>query len=284
MIPCFIPSKDRACQADLLLQSLERNASGLFDPWVFYTGSNEEYRKGYEILKDKWKRKDVWFIPEVNSEKQFYKWLELHDYIENGNGLVGLFADDCIFYKNTTITKQDIYHWFKNPSLFTFTFRLGQNISIKDYVVNEPAKKPNMYFGIENALWWYYESLDFWQLHGFAVGFDGYIYRPKDLLDLSERKSFGGIATWERFICKQFQEKGSDRKMMASPQCSEVFVQQINTTHNLGHRTTGQVNLTTQELNDLWLDGYEINLDSFDWSVTPNCTHGEKSFGFQQRK
>jgi len=68
---------------------------------------------------------------------------------------------------------------------------------------------------------------------------------------------------------------------MAAPPQSNVFVQQINTSHNYGHRTNNTFHASLEELNNKLLKGYEIDLDSFDWTNV-NCTHGERAFAFKK--
>lgn len=278
MIPCYIPSKDRPAQCDLLLTSLEKNAPGLFYPHVYYTGSNEKFYRGYDLLKKKWSHK-IPLILETDSDVQFYQWLNFGNWVLGKDSIIGLFADDCIFYKPTKHKENYLRSIFCNDDLFTFTFRLGLNITVGDYVTNSPVNHPKFIDSNDISFTWKYDQYDFWNIFGFTTGFDGYIFRSKDLLDLSEQKEFGNISKWENMICRQFLDKGSPRKSIYAPLHSEVFVQQINTTHNLGHRTTKQFNLTTEEINDKWLDGYSIDLDSMDFNDV-NCTHGERSFNF----
>ncbi len=52
MINAIIFSKDRASQLRLLLYSIQKNAPHAFNLNVIYTSSNEEFKQGYEKLKD----------------------------------------------------------------------------------------------------------------------------------------------------------------------------------------------------------------------------------------
>lgn len=274
MIPCYIPSKDRVAQCDLLLRSLEKNAPGIFDPTVVYTYSNSDFAAGYENLVD---FNNANFQYEYNGETQFYDFLEEH---ASENELVCLFADDCIFYRQTVLKEDDIRAIFKNEDLWTFTYRLGRNISIRDYVYNIPTAPPSNY--AYNNFWymWNLREGEFWDIHYFPTGFDGYIYRAKDLLDLSCRASFKRICFWEKLICEKFQSKPPERNLMAAPLESEVFIQQINTSHEFGHRTSRKFNMSTEQINKQWLSGKEIILNSIDFSNI-NCTHGEIPFSME---
>ena len=51
MISALILSKDRPCQLHLLLESIQRNTSNLFDITVVYEADGEEMEKGYDFTK-----------------------------------------------------------------------------------------------------------------------------------------------------------------------------------------------------------------------------------------
>ncbi len=272
MINCYIPSKDRPAQCDLLLRSLRENAPFL-QPTVVYAFSNCSFEAGYDKLIEK--HPEVTFIYERNaedSENLFYRFLE-----ENTNDLVCLFADDCIFFRHTNVDEDYLRSLFQYENLWTFTYRLGRNITVRDYTTNRSAKFPDSYAYNDYHLMWDWRSMDFWDMFGFAVGFDGYVYRAQDLLTLSERSSFGRICFWEGMICCKFNNAPPEQKMMTCPTQSTVFVQQINTTHDFAYHTTGKFNISCKQLNDEWLQGKEIDLLSMDFSQV-NCTHGEIPF------
>lgn len=283
MINAFIASKDRASQLLLLLESLNKNAPNMFLPHILYKSSNEEFAKGYNIVKQNKAAENVVWIEENHGEEEFYSFLKDN---ANKNKLICLFSDDCIFYRKTNIDENLLRSYFEfgpDNQLFCFTYRLGKNITVKDYVINEQAILPNKILEGNKILAWRWDSVDFWQLHGFATGFDGYIYRSKDLLDLSDNSPFDGkICFWEKMICQKFLEKKSNKILMACPITSEVFVQQINTVHEYGHRTNNVFNLSAQELNQRLLDGYKIDIDSLDFSGV-NCTHGELEFKYEHK-
>ena len=47
MIDTIIFTKDRACQLDLLLQSIVKNGNNLFNINILYEASSQEYKDGY---------------------------------------------------------------------------------------------------------------------------------------------------------------------------------------------------------------------------------------------
>jgi len=277
MISTFIASKDRPSQLLLLLESLDKNAHGIFDPHILYLASNDCFSEGYNIVTNTLLGKNChWHQQRETGEIQFYKFLE---YNADNDNLICLYSDDCIFYKKMNVTKNELNRLFMDTHTFSFTFRLGKNITVKDYVINEPAIIPKEYYIFGPILSWDYTKVPFWHPHGFTVGFDGYVYKAKDILELSEHRSFPRICEWEHMICDRFLEKGHPKKYMASPYTSCLFTSQVNTVHGLAHRSSHEFNISPEELNNKLLDGYKIDLSGFNWENI-NCTHGERKFEF----
>ena len=52
MIPLFISSKNRASQLRLLLESLDKNCSDLFEINILYSSGNDSYHDGYKKLQN----------------------------------------------------------------------------------------------------------------------------------------------------------------------------------------------------------------------------------------
>lgn len=270
----FIPSKDRACQLHILLESLQCNAPGLFKSTVLYKASNNVFRDGYNKLMERFP--NVRWTYEYDSTKQFYHFLR-------ENEIVGLFADDCIFYRKTDIEEYKIRHYLNELFLWSFSFRHGQNVSVNDYISGRLNKLPKEYFIEDGFLQWNYREgfSNLWESSfSFALGFDGCFYRSDNLLFLTEGNDFGGITNWENFICHNGRFDLVEDDWMVSPQFSCVFAQQINNTHERSLTSKGY-RRNLKELNDLYLDDYVIDLDSMDFSNV-SSTHDEIPFAMRK--
>src|SRR4051812_39985885 len=192
MIPIFIPSKDRACQLDLLLRSIQKNCPGVFRPYVMYTSSGDNYTEGYTRAIEKhgdW----VDFVPENNAEEQFY------GFLKNSNDVVGLFTDDCIFYRKAEFDESDIRYFLDIKNIWAVHLRLGLNITVVDYVRIKPCPQPN--YNIcpnDKFICWDYRFTDrFESYFAFPTPFDGSLYNSADLLNLANGGAFGKIILWE---------------------------------------------------------------------------------------
>lgn len=275
MINVFIPSKNRACQLDLLLRSIEKNFPDTLTPTVMYVASNNNYAEGYNKVM---KRHGDWvnFIPELNAAEHFY------EFLDKSNDVVGLFTDDSIFYRKATFTTNDIKSILYTQDIWSFNLRLGKNITIVDYVRNQPCPQPEFiqFYNRQDILMWKYNFIDkFSSYFAFPTSFDGCFYRSNDLLNLANRENFGEMIKWEHMICNNGRQQLMGKDYLTSPLESCVVVQQVNSSHHYGHYTNHTFNRSLEGLNKAFLSGKEIDLNSMDFSGV-NCCHAEIRFEY----
>lgn len=274
MIKIFIPSKNRACQLDLLLRSIEKNFPDILTPTVMYVASDHNYAEGYNRVME---RHGDWvnFIPESNAAEHFY------EFLDKANDVVGLFTDDAIFYREASFDEIVIRDILNISDIWSFNLRLGKNITVVDYVRNQPCPQPNFEkFCFNNILLWKYNFIDkFASYFAFPTSFDGCFYNSNDLLNLANRENFGEMIKWEHMICNNGRQQLMGKDYLASPLESCVVVQQVNSSHHYGHYTNHTFNRSLEGLNKAFLSGKEIDLDSMDFSGV-NCCHAEIRFEY----
>ena len=276
MIKIFIASKDRACQLDLLLMSIELNAPGMFEPTVFYTHSNGEYGLGYLKLIDKYKDKCN-FILENNNAKD-----TLYDFFRTANDIVGLFTDDCVFYRKANFAEEDIRWFLGKKSVWSFNLRLGLNINVVDYVRGKSCPHPVFITCGDKFITWDYRFEDkFNSYFAFPTPFDGCFYNSGDLLSLADGGHFDRIIFWERLICHNGRQQQIDKNIIVAPVQSNVFAQQINSSHEYGHYTNNTFNISLDTLNKEFLNDKIIDINSMDFSNVNSC-HMEIPFNFKE--
>lgn len=279
MIKIFIASKDRACQLDLLLRSIELNAPGMFEPTVFYTYSNGEYGLGYLKLIDKYKDKCN-FILENNNAKD-----TLYDFLRTSNDVVGLFTDDCVFYRKAEFDESNIRYFLSADQVWSFNLRVGLNIKVLDYVKGLACPHPPVFITCgDKFISWDYRFTDKFQSYfAFPTPFDGCFYNSQDLLNLADGGDFDRIIFWERLICHNGRQQLMNKNMIVAPAQSNVFAQQINSSHEYGHYTNHTFNMSLNKLNCEFLNDKIIDMDSMDFSNVNSC-HMEISFNFKEAK
>ncbi len=237
--------------------------------------SNENFHAGYDRIVNEFP--NVKFMIERNAKEQFYEFLNNYK-----NSQVGLFTDDCVFYRETQTNEFEINKFLSDESVNCFTFRLGLNTTLQDYVTNKRVDLPKNYEIIDNKFmkWnWRQYTHKHDSNFGFPNAFDSHIYQAEYLLWLSDGGHFDGILYFEGMICNNGRDALHSKDYMVSPLHSEVFVQQINSTHNLGLHTNHTWNVSKEELNQRYVDGQIISLESMDVSNIQGA-HNEVRFDY----
>src|ERR1035437_2667606 len=114
MINSIIFSKHRACQLDLLLESIFKNADNVFNLNVIYTYSNDNFKLGYEKLISRYSEKGINFYLQTANFKQ-----DVIKLLDNEYEFSCFFTDDDIIY-NKIESEKDILDLFSDDDLFCF--------------------------------------------------------------------------------------------------------------------------------------------------------------------
>lgn len=247
----IIFSKDRACQCDLTITSLLTNAPNLCDNIsVLYTGSNEDYCKGYNKLIKKWK-KDVKFLKQEDFQK------DLINLARTTFPFNCFFTDDDIIYRKIDdITP--IYSVMDSPKICTFSLRLGKNITIQDYHRNVPIVEPSFqYYG--NVLIWDWRQAVPNTNYSYPLSVDGHIFRTEDISRLLDKFIYDNPNSFEGRI-QQFNNKLPT--LMCSFDKSVVVNTPINRVQETCTNLAGlKYGITSEYLNELWLDDFTIEFN-----------------------
>jgi hypothetical protein len=175
MINSIVFSKDRSMQLDLFLRSIDIHAKDIFNINVLYKHSNEEFKKEYELLQERFK--NINFIEETNFKEQV-----IH-LMQTDLEFSCFFTDDDIFYND--IQELDVVECLKNDDVFCFSFKLGKDIKkcermkCDNVIITE--KEENSF------IWWNWTKhyLDF----GFPLDFQN-VFRTKELFKLIKKTIF----------------------------------------------------------------------------------------------
>lgn len=280
MIPFFCPTKNRAPQCRLLLESINRNAPGIFKPYVMWT-ADEQYRAGYEKLQEEQFVKDMGatFVKEENFVDQLY------EFLFDAGEYFGLFMDDCIFYKRAEFTKSDILSYL-NGSTWCVSLRLGYNTIVQDYLNNIQQKPINPESSRDGFIWWDFNEHHGETNYGFHFSWDGVVYRTKDVLNIFNNTDFKNTSNQWAIAPQRIENYMMNRrgdvpyKLMCSPEISHVVCMYWNSTHPhaVGGRKFGG---GMEEMQELYMNNYVIDLDSIDFSNIRSC-HDELSFTYRK--
>lgn len=198
MISLFIPTKNRSCQLDLLLRSLE--LCPIFEPYVVYK-IDESFKLGFDLLKTRFP--NVKFIPEEESVVQsFHKFLSDLFYRDD---LFALTTDDTVFFRNCGVTEDFVREQFADDNLWCFSLRLGENTVIQDYTIQSKQSFPSYLEEVEGFRKWFWKNGHPLENNYYPSGQDACIYRVSDYLELFKLKQFSSMRDIEGFLASQYR-------------------------------------------------------------------------------
>ena len=266
----IIFSKDRACQLDLLLRSIQKNWDfENIDISILYTSSNDKYNISYNTLFDKYN--DIDFIKEDNFYNQLCNMVKYSQ-----SEVIGIFTDDCIMFRKPEISCIQLQNIFTNNILF-FSLRLGQNTIVQDYV-KQTLQTPLHYNGFdqinENVICWNRNLHTKYSNYNYMFSLDGTFYHKNWLIDAFVGKTFEipRALEYQMVIDKELERKSSNKVMSLNKSC--VIVNSINAVQSHGIPCGFKYSYSPEELNTKFLEGFQISLDTFQ-DIEVNSTHGE---------
>jgi hypothetical protein len=265
----FIPSKDRACQLDLLLRSMEQNLPNMnFDVHVVYMTSNKDFDKGYDkLFATKYKNINLTQEYEACFESDFDYYLS-----KDTDGYVMLLTDDSVFYRKNECSEDDLKDIIKD-NVWCFSFRLGLNTTTQWYRTGQQQEHLDKLgykivtpciISSEMYIQWNWKIRPPFENYGYMMSWDGHIYRTADLLSLSRKFTYYNPRTFEDRATKNPANRESiDRKFMISPDKSCLFVNTINITQEEGVPCGDKYHYPLDYLNEQYLSNKKISMESF---------------------
>lgn len=266
MINNIIFSFDRPMQLSLLLESIKINADKSLNISVLYKYSNEEFNKGYEILKSRFPY--VNWVEEIDFKKQT---LEL---IQTDSEFTCFLVDDDIFFE--PFNAEDIINALnENESIFCFSPRQGLNTkkcyTLKSDNIILPDKEDDKFI--------YWDWTKRYADAGYPLSLDGHIFRSKEIVKLIKKVSFsnpntleGGLQMFDNFP-KEIMFAYKHSCLVNSP--NNI----VNTTYP--NRQGEKHSLSTKELNDKFLNNEVIDYNAIDF-LSVDGAHYELEFKFKK--
>lgn len=287
MIPLFISSKNRASQLRLLLESLDKNCSDLFEINILYSFDDDGYHDGYKKLQNE----DIIGAIEWQKEDEGTNGLfirQFYDFLGHGSDHFALMVDDNIFYRKTSLTGDRIKS-ILDEDTFCFQFRLGANTTIQNYL-NREEQNPLGDDDIKEdyVRWKYTDRAGKFEDYALPFSWDGAVYRTGDVLDALENTDFSSTDhAWsplphrlEEYMWKN-ANKFSHRPCMTAPKKSCVIGMDYNKVINVTNKGGHKFKASEKSLNDLYLKGMVIDLESMDFSDVKSA-HDEIPFKMRE--
>lgn len=285
MILGIVLSKDRPAQLDLLLRSIFQNAPELCGHInVVYKASNQAFDFGYQKLQDK---HSVWVDNKVlsftrqvdshpnqdNTDSSFKQDVmnTLHSHPEAGRYVV-FFTDDDIVYRQVPKTGQVISDFMSvRPGLACVSLRLGNNTYVQDEHANQRCPMPTLASIQDGFIVWNWRSVPAYTNFAYPLSVDGHIFNRGLMMSL-----LGGIEfTTPNFMEGNLQHHEILNVLQPTMACfpkSMVVNTPINRVQAEFENKAGvNFGISPLELNDMFIEGYELDLDSIDADKVIGC-------------
>jgi hypothetical protein len=219
----IIFSKNRACQLELLLRSLNMKAL------VIYT-YDQEYKSGYEKLIKMYP--DVKFILESNFKKQVIESLgEYTLFLVDDDVMINPFNENC----------SEFLEFKNNKDILCLSLRLAS------YYEGAPK--------MENNIWNWYGLKHDW---GYPMSVSAHIFRKQDILSIMENGSFNNPNDLEILLRKNPPNKPL-MICVNQPNIINVPANVVQTKYRLNR--FGNAGISPEVLNQKFLSGLKISLE-----------------------
>jgi len=265
----IIFSKNRACQLNLLLDSIKKNSNGLFNVTnVLYTFDNDEFRIGYNILKSRYPT--VNFIKENNFKE------DLLILIKKEYETTTFLVDDAIIYSPIPILPQTVLNTITSD-IICFSLRLGKNCSY-----SHPA---NTHYSFNNyeeknsiiRFNWKNQEGDF----NYPLSTDGHIYQTNIIKNLIMPLNFNNPNQLESSL--QFKLNNIPTYMVCFKKSTVVSVPVNIVNKSFNNRNGLYFYFPEKDLNIRYNSGEIININSLDFFHI-NGPHKEIEYKFTKWK
>jgi hypothetical protein len=255
MIDIIIFSKDRACQLDALLRSIDNKFEIDHTITVLYKYSNENFRLGYNKLIDKFTQ--IKFVNETIFRENLFKVLKTCN-----NKLISFLVDDIIMTE-TLDEINFINDFYNNNDILSISLRLGKNTNYC-YAMNIPMEIPNL----ANNIWsWHqYMCRGDW---GYPMSVDGNIYRKDEFIKYIQNISFEHPCKMEAHMTGN----PINKPLMMCFNKSKLINVPLNRVVSWNNRCMNS-DLTAEKLNELYLSGKQINIEKI-FGINNNSCHYE---------
>ena len=260
-------SKDRACQLDLLLRSIERYVQGgdqiRFS--ILYTATTPEFDQGYERVRK--------FFPAMSfhderMEPGDFK-RQILRFADPRIPCIMFLVDDDLFKNPFSVADQPFRTFERDREQLCLSLRLGKHIRYC-YSMDLPTSPPRFASDWD----WDWKGLDGdW---GYPMSLDGHIFRTTDLLSLLMSRVYSNPNTLEATLAAQPLGKPK----MSCYEYSRIMNLPINKVQHVFDNRVGNVDHVV--LNDLFLkERRRIRLEPFDGFVNVSV-HQELPLEYSQ--
>ena len=275
MITSIVFSKNRACQLDLLLSSIEKNFQDTDEIFVIYKHTDDLFQKAYDLLVEKFsKNKQIKFVLESDFQEDTIRACS-----EAKNNYLAFFVDDDIVYRDVSINKLLDGAFTENMSCISL--RLGDNTVVQDCYTGQPCIIPDIHNVIEKdggvLFVWNWISLGGRHTNfGYPFSVDGHVYPKEDIIPIIQQYEYDTPNAFEGRFDKNWLKPD-----MCCLKTSSVVNTPLNLVGSSQNRAGEQFGISLEELNNKYVEGFIISLEDMDFSNITGC-HQELPITFKR--
>jgi len=270
MITAIILSKDRASQLHLLLESLQRNSTNLFDIKVIYEATNVVFEEGYQKTKEEFFYKDrygldfpiKWFTR--NHENLS---LDILERLSFSRDLTCIFNDENIVFNRLPSYKK-IMGLFRTNAISALSLRLGNNTVIQnayspnDYFIDKP---PEGDFVLDKFMLWDASLVKPFTNFAMPFSHNGHAYTTKLINFILERTKIENIDDFEKSLQDNLYMGAFAGFIPPQMSCLEYSAVINNSSKKVSDEAASNFGTSDFGLNDRYLSGSRIDYDFFDF-------------------
>ena len=271
MITTVIVSKDKPAQLHLLLESLYRNSSNLFDIHVLYESTTQPFDEGYLKTKFHFYNKTKYgsgFPPKWYQRKEDDICRDILGLIGNSRPLVCFMSDENILFSHIAPYIK-IKNLFDEYSLSALSLRLGNNTVLQNaydqenYFADIPS---NGKFVMDRFLVW--DATEVKPFTNFAMpfSFNGHVYAKNLIQKVLEQSASKDRDTFESDLQKRLYEGRFNGKISPLMACPEYSVLLTNTSTKISDDDHTDLGISDLEINERYINGKIIDYNFFDFA------------------
>lgn len=264
-INAIVFSSDKASQLKLFLDSVNKNASEIFKLNVIINYTDNDYKKAYDIVICDSQYNHVNFIYSEDDFKGY-----VLDFMNYNSEYTCFFLDDDVIYKE--ISLEDITNPIKaDDDVVCFSLRLGKNTT-KCYTLGAENVMNYMIKSGDTMKWdWTLHYLDF----GYPFSMNGHIFRKSDIYKLVRKSKFSNVEELEMALY-EYTDVFPRNMMVSYTESRLVNIPCGRVQMSLDDEMTialkeSESRIRRKSMNNLFLNGSFINLESIDFSNIEGC-------------
>jgi len=244
-------SKDRACQLDLLLNSIEKFFENYKDEsfTIIYKASNDEFNHGYELVKQK--HPLFCFVKETNFKEDVKNIFKQHSHT------VMFLVDDDMFIDRFSVTGPHFNKFVGNPTSLTLSLRMHPKVTY--CYTTKTHTSPPMLLG--NT--WDWQTAPRNTDWSYPMSVDGHVFRYADVNQLFFGLNYNNPNSFEGALAGY---AASYSKMKARMMCYSkpiIINNPVNKVQTLNGNHCGLTHsYPAADLNRDFLAGNSINLEA----------------------